>query len=387
MRVPVVRAYVAVSVGLVLLAGCADSHLKPARDEPGWTQVADPPLSPRYGAHAFWLDERVVVMGGTDTRPCPPSADCVPPDQPPFRDGAALDLTTGRWRPIADAPVPLGWASSAIVGDTVYLWITGSEWSPGAPPSFVAYDAGDDRWQELPLPQGEEDEWQALAAAGDLVVAYQGSQENGVRPDLAFDPSTRTWAELPRDPLIPSFDRTMVWTDDGLVLIGIEDVPQTGSRDPAFYRAAVLDLDARRWRRLPDSEIVGYDPTWFWSAGRVVNPTLGASDGGDVDAWGRSYSHGGMLDPASGTWSSLPDPPRPGRYPGVSIGGGDYVVSLMGAVLHVPSGTWFELLPPPQTADEGQAITWARDRLFVWGGVRWDGEDATVVSDAWFWFP
>lgn len=385
MTVGFVRAYVAVSVALVLLAGCADPRPERAGDETGWMEVADPPLSPRYGAHAFWLDERVVVMGGTDARPCPTHAACVPPDEPPFRDGAGLDPATGRWRTIAEAPVPLGWAWSAVLGDTVYLWITGSGWSPGAPPAFVAYDAGDDRWQALPFPQGEDG--RGLAAAGDLVVAYQGSQENGVRPDLVFDPSTRTWAELPPDPLIPSFDRTMVWTEAGLVLLGIEDVPQPGSREPAFYRAAVLDLDAQRWRRLPDSEITGYDPTWLWSGGRVVNPTLGTSDGADVNPWGRSYPHGGLLDPSSDTWSPLPDPPRPGRYPGVSVGGGDYVVSLMGAVLHVPSGTWYELPPPPRTAHEGQAMTCASDRLFVYGGVRWDGDDATILSDAWFWLP
>jgi hypothetical protein len=33
----------------------------------------------------------------------------------------------------------------------------------------------------------------------------------------------------------------MVWTDAGLVLLGIENVPQPGSEGPAVYRAAILD--------------------------------------------------------------------------------------------------------------------------------------------------
>ena len=106
-----------------------------------------------------------------------------------------------------------------------------------------------------------------------------------------------------------------------------------------------------------------------------------------MNGWGRSYPHGGMLDPVSGRWFELPDPPRPGPYPRDSLGGGDYVVSPNGWVLHVPSQTWFELGPPPRAADERQALTWADDRLFVWGGVRWRGDDAEILSDAWFWRP
>jgi hypothetical protein len=42
-----------------------------------------------------------------------------------------------------------------------------------------------------------------------------------------------------------------------------------------------------------------------------------------------------------------------------------------------------ELDPPPESAHEGQAITWAGDRLFVWGGVRWDGSEPTILDDGW----
>lgn len=383
------RAWMVLTVAIPLMAGCRDEFDVPPSTMAveGWTPVTEPPLSPRYDAHAFWLGGRVVVMGGTDARPCPPTASCVLPNEMPFRDGAALDPRTGRWRPIAEAPVPLGLATSAAIGDTAYLWLTGTGWSPGAPAAFVAYDAGDDRWRQLPFPAGDPHEWPRLASAGDLIVAYQGTQESGVRPDLVFDPSTETWEELPPDPLIRSFDRGMVWTDAGLVLLGLEDVPQPGSEEPAVYRAAVLDLPTRTWSRLPDSEVIGYDPTWFWAGGLVVNASLGSGDGGEVNGWGRSYPNGGMLDPVRRRWFPLPDPPRPGPYPHVSLGGGDYVVSPNGWVLHVPSETWSELEPPPRTADEKQALMWTGERLFVWGGVRWRGMEAEIISDAWFWRP
>lgn len=53
----------------------------------------------------------------------------------------------------------------------------------------------------------------------------------------------------------------MVGTDAGLVLLGIEDVQQPGSKGPALYRGAILDRASGEWRRLPDSEITGYDPS------------------------------------------------------------------------------------------------------------------------------
>lgn len=236
------------------------------------------------------------------------------------------------------------------------------------------------------MPPVGEDRTYVLAPVGDRLVAYQSTQELRIRSDLEFDPSARTWSELPADPLVPSFDRTMVWTDAGLVLLGIENVPQPGSEGPAVYRAAVLDLQSRSWRRLPDSEVTGYDPSWFWAGGLLVNPTLGTSDGGEVNNWGRAYPHGGILDPVEGTWAPLPNPPAPGDYfPTVAAGGPEYVTSFSSWVLHVPTGRWFELDSPPDSAHEGQALTWADDRLFVWGGVRWDGTEPTILADGWLW--
>jgi hypothetical protein len=36
---------------------------------------------------------------------------------------------------------------------------------------------------------------------------------------------------------------------------------------------------------------------------------------------------------------------------------------------------------------EGEAITWAGDRLFVWGGVRWDAGEPTILAAGWIWKP
>jgi hypothetical protein len=34
--------------------------------------------------------------------------------------------------------------------------------------------------------------------------------------------------------------------------------------------------------------------------GRLINPTLGDADGGEVGNWGRTYPYGGIFDPLRG---------------------------------------------------------------------------------------
>jgi hypothetical protein len=191
-------------VVLLFTAGCADEASVPtsSRAVEGWAPVTEPPLSPRYDAHAFWLDGRVVVMGGTDARPCPPTASCVPPDESPFRDGAALDPGTGRWRPIAEAPVPLGFATSVAIGDTAYLWITGtgeSRWSA----AFVAYDAGDDRWRRLPFPTGDPHEWPAARGRRRPHRGVPGNPRGRGPPRSRVRPVDRDMGRTPPRPTHP----------------------------------------------------------------------------------------------------------------------------------------------------------------------------------------
>ena len=292
----------------------------------------------------------------------------------------------------------------------MYLLVPGFDLAPKSEggqsssnePAFLSYSQTDDRWTELPLPPGNSARL-SLVTAGDKVVGYQRTQErvgpdfvpdpHEVEPDLIYDPASRTWAELPLDPLLPSFGRSMVWTERELVLLGNEVVPSPGAEQPSLIRAAALDLATGQWRRFPDSEILGYAPTWFWAGERIVNPSVGSIDGGQVNNWGRSYPFGGALDPVTGQWSPLPDPPPElvpdprGEPPGWVVGavaGGDMVVGIQGVALDVATETWAQLERPTGGADELQTTVWAEDRLFVWGGVR---EAATLVDQGWTWTP
>jgi hypothetical protein len=334
-------------------------------------------------AYAFWTGSETLILGGSDAPPCPPNADCSLPDVPPLRDGAAYDPATQAWRPIAEAPIPLGIGVGAIVDGTVWLWLAGFEPAPGVREALLAYDVAADSWREVRLP-GPVQPGSKLVAVGPRLLIMQGSQENGGGPDRFYDPATDAWQELPVDPIGPAYDRALVWTGQSLVLIGIPVArPVAG---PPLYRAAVWDPGSGEWQRLPDPDITGYAPDWWWVDGRVVNATPGASDGGQVNNWGRFVPFGGILDPAGG-WKLLPEgPEEPGRFTDIATAGAEHVVAG-GWVLHVPTGRWTELGDPPAGQLTGTAATWSGDRLVAFGGVRWAGMQGDILDTGWVWLP
>ncbi len=359
----------------------------PSSLEGVWRPMPASPLGGREAAHAFWTGGELLVMGGSDAAPCPPGARCLSPDVPALRDGAAFDLVTGEWREIASSPVPLGYGSGLVHQGVVYLWVYGFEARPGSETAFLAYDVDEDSWERLPMPASVPTP-AALGEMGDSLILYQSTQENGVGVDLLFDPQTREWSVLPADPLQPSFDRTMVWTGDELVLFGIEAMPQPGSAKPAFYRAATYDVAIGTWRRLPDSEVIGWSPTWYPTAGGIINPSVGSSDGGEVNNYGRFYPYGGVLGTAAGVWEPLPDPPgRRAGFTGHTAGSSDLLLNNEGWVFDVSGRRWLPLDEPPNTTGAGSAVTWAGSDLVVWGGVAWDKADGELLDSGWMWRP
>ena len=348
---------------------------------PGWTALPASPLAAREGAMAAWTGSLVLVVGGTDAPPCPPNADC-PADATPLRDGAAYDPVARSWRRIADAPVPVTWASGAVVGSTVHWWVGGP-----AGPTFLAYDLAGDLWRILPLPSEAGLGERRLVAAGERIVAYRSTQEHGPGPDLVYEPATGAWAALPGDPLSPSFDRSLVALDGRLVLLGIAAVPDPGV-EPPFYRAAVHDLATGEWRRLPDAEVVGGEPTWYAASGLVVNPALGSADGGAVNAWGRAFPFGGMLDVVGEAWLPLPGGPAgDGPLIGLAAAADTFVVNRQGWVLDVERLAWQQLEPLPGAPSAGAAVVGAGDRIVLFGGSRFGGNRGELLSAAWEWAP
>lgn len=377
-------------VGLLLgSCGAATSDSAGSMGTPSkgtWTQMPDSPLSARYASHAVSIDEKLFVVGGTAAEPCPPNASCIEPTEAPFADGAVYDPGHEAWADIADAPAPVGYGSSAVVGEKLYLLLNGYGSShPSVQAAFLSYDPAQDRWEEHSLPPNHGE--RILSSAGPNVVAFQSTQENGVKGDFVYDTNKDEWSELPADPLRESFDRWMVWTDEGLVLLGIENVPQPGSARPAVFRAALLQADGT-WKRFRDSEIFGFNPMWSWTAGQVLNASAERADGGETNNWGRTYFAGGTFDPSTGRWGSLPDTPKEsGEFQNIYAAGDRYAVAYSGWVFDAQEQRWLHLSRLQGAPDGDTAAAWVVDELFVWGGVRWDGSDAVVLNDGWAWDP
>jgi len=378
--------------GLVLalaLASCGGSEpgggrATAQRAERGtWTRLPASPLAPRWGAHAVEVNGKLLVLGGTGAPACPLNADCITPKEAPYSDGAAYDPGTQTWAGLSQSPVPIGYASSAVLNEKVYLLVAPFRSShPTARDAFLSYDTVRDEWRELQLPPTPE--YRFLTATDSAIVAYQGSQENAFLGDFVFDPASDTWSRMPADPLHASYDRSMVWTDHGLVLLGLENVPNPGAEGPSLYRAAVFARD--EWRRLPDSEVVGWNPMWSWTRDRVVNASTERADGGETNNWGRTYFAGGMLDPATGEWASLPNvPDGHGPFTGVYANNERFGSAGGGWVFDAEEGTWLELTRPPGGPDVDHAHAWVGDELVVWGGVRWEGSDGVLLDQGWSW--
>jgi hypothetical protein len=365
-------------VGLLFLlsaAGCADDPImtSPGEPSPGaWQRLPGAPLAGRTGAGVVGVGDKAYVFGGWEFL-CPPNADCAGPSEPPFADGAVVDLETGEWSRIADAPYGLVHASTAVLDDDIYALTTcrnGARCS--GPPELLRYDTAADTWTELGALPAKVDGSLVPTDHGLLVVA--GTEENGERDDALYDPDTARWTVLPDDPLPPSYDRFAVADGDRVLLFGSPMVePDQEGRSKV---GAAYDLVAGTWTELPTAPGPGYQ---VWRAGdrAFLNPHFG--DAG-----------GGVLDLRSDTWSAFPDGPDDPDWQGdlagvVSEDGATYEYSD-GWVLDARDDEWLEV-PPLGGEVYDESLGAVGQALVVFGGQEWEGDDGRLVAYAWVWRP
>jgi len=228
-----------------------------------------------------------------------------------------------------------------------------------------------------------------LSTAGDVIY---GQTRTGARA-IAYDARTSRWTTYPADPIRPRLGGvTVSATPSGPVLGGFDT---SKPYDIHQGSPAIVDVwDGHAWRRLPQTGQM--ERGWVWTGRRLVDPTIGYQDRGDEYRWPKAYPYGGILDPASGAWTPLPETLEgQGRggwnvvaegWP-ASVGGGDWFV-VDGRVYDDGTGrAW--LLPRPQGAPASYAeAVWAGGRLIAFGGADYSGQRLTGVTNrAWLYTP
>jgi hypothetical protein len=380
-----IATVVVVAAGLAS-AGCGSGGADATEAAGVWRKAPAAPLSPREYAVGAWTGREALVIGGSDTPPCPPGASCRPAARPPLKDGAAYNPRTRRWRRIADAPVGFDFAESAVAGGTVYIATPGNATRPGAPPAVLAYRVARDRWRRLPVPPQPRRNY-TLVGAGDRLVVYD--RGGGRRDPPGYVLRGRSWRPLPPDPLPRTHPQSMAWTGRELVLFGSGATGPSGEAPP-LARAAAITLDARRWRRLPDSQTVLFGAYWVRAGSRLINPALGEGD--EEYRFGRP--HGGILDPATGEWSDLPDPPESGPFEfgiGVLTPSRGHYFTASGWVLDAAGERWLEIpqLAPDRFIVQGRAVAALGRKLLVFGGARFSNREpgGRLLAAGWIWSP
>ena len=369
-----------ITLTLLVSAGCGEEQSASPSQQggggSGWKRLPDFPLAERDGPIVAWTGSEVLALGGDTGDQCPPNADCQYPNDS-AKDGAALDPTTGKWQPIADAPRPVpSYSPHALVGDLFFVQVDRA---------LLSYDVRTDRWETLPR---HLDPWYQLVAAGERLVLVSGSDEQEVLPDLAYEPATGRWTRLPDDPLGPSYDRAMVWTPQGL-LLGAKKLVESpgGGANPSYLEAALLD-DQGTWREFGPSDRLG---SFSGASGdRAIALNLGATNGGGEAPgdYGRDVPFGGRLDLRTGTWSDLPAAPKEGSGGWAVYAPEGRLMANEGYVYDDDTGAWQRVPRPEGAATRPGPAVWAGETLVVVTGMA-EGDDYTDIrtNEVWSWTP
>ncbi len=373
------RPWVAAVVAVLLLGfvGCLQEG---PEDDPGtavgtgWVSLPDPPLSLRGAPFVVAASRDLLVFGGVDGGPCPPTASCA---FPALRDGAALDLAEQVWRPVADLPLDLSHGVPVAWGEDVFVL---GEAAGRRAPVLLRWSRADDTWRRVPLPDGARVD--QIVADQDRVLLWSTSTHRRGTDEtvLTHDPGTGAWGALPDPDLGEGYDRVVLPLPDRVVLVATPlPEPDTELSHPGQPRYAVLRTGATSWRTgRPDPLPVRGAEGW-----RVTGDTVTVTGGRDVGRRAEGLRAGELTsegfgwlpcrpdhdDPASGAWHTW------GLTAPASSSGSRPLVVDDGWLLDTAEDSWTPLTPPPGAPELPGGAVWVGRNLVVVGGTT-HGSDA-----------
>lgn len=238
-----------------------------------WLRTFDEaPLADRVLELVVAMDGSVLVWGGF----VPEHADG---SEPPFDDGAVVDVSSGEWTTIASSPLEGGWASG--------VW-TGSEAVVTSQGRIAAFDPVNDSWRDLALPRelplgSSPYASQHLALVGsEVMVPFAG---------LAWNIQTGAWRETTPAPSVLGYPQSAV-IGGRLIVAGAPDQSPT---NPVAFSYSV---DADEWMVLPA-------PGWHVYDGDAIGFV-----GEQIVVVSSLQADAGVLDLDTLQWSGLPAFPQ-----------------------------------------------------------------------------
>lgn len=279
-----------------------------------WRPIAPSPLSPRSRANAVWTGTEVIITGGTDRHAGVGG----------LLSGAAYDPRTDQWRSIPKAPEGRSGAKAVLVGNRAVFGAGQSPTNGSRVSSLLVFDTSSDTWEIIDSGGRVID----LAAAGEHRVAVlTGPETDGAVRVRLIDLRTRGINELPPPPTGGGVDRAaLVWTGRTVVAVATGTAGET----------AATEWEGDKWS---DPTTIGADD--FTAGAQLIDPM----DKSDTQ-WRRGWLVSAPIRRV-GAWAP-------------STGSNEQ--------LHLPASL---------CGSNGTA-TWADDAVVIWGGQNCDNDDPAV---------
>ena len=381
-----------------------------------WTQLPSAGLAARVDFSYVSTGRSMIVWGGDPRlgRDAPLAAEG---PRGPYADGAAFDVATSTWAPLAAAPISGRRGHSAVWTGTHMIVFGGRGPAQGCTrlcgiPSThealndgASYDPATDRWSPIaPAPlagreghsavwvQNKMVVWGGAVQGGAAAVAPGRNFTVGVADGASYDPVANAWTPLPPAPLEPRISHHTVATADRMLVWGGANVSQ--ERFKPLADGAIYSPADNAWTPMAPypqtTETSGrVDFSSVWTGTHML--VWGGY--GPTEACPRSCARddGAAYDLNTNSWALMAPSGLSARgghravwtgkemvvWGGLTarVGGGPGLTTLNdGAAYNPADDTWAQLPNSPLLGRQRHAMVWVGEKMVVWGGDGPNGE-------------